>query len=218
MTLDDLVIIRAAAFLVMLTPCLIGIINWRSLAPALKFFTLLLVYVEIYDALTFILFKVGINPNITASICMLIDSLLVCYFYYLISDKRVIRILPIAAILISLFSVANLFFIQKENPNYYSVVVYLVSTLALALRYIYSHLASPPKKGLISFPLFWINSGFIIQASGTLSLFIISDYLVNVINNDMIAFSSLIYINQILVGLFFIYALWLEVKTSSIQA
>jgi len=218
MTLDDLAIFRAVAFFVMLIACLIGVINWRSLAQPLKIFTLFLIFVEICDALTFILFKVGINPNLTSSICTLINSVFVFYFYHVISDKRVKKIIPIAAIFIFLFSLANLFFIQKVNPNYNSVVASIISTLALALSYIYSLLASPPKKRLISFPLFWINSGFIIQASGTLSLFIISDYLVNVMNNDMIAFSSLIYINQILVGLFFIYALWLEVKTSSTRA
>lgn len=212
MTLDELLILRVLQFSLLLAGICLGLRLWKRLTSPLRLLIIYITLLALFEMITYIMFRHGLNPNILGSIFQFVDTLIIFYFYILILDgKRIVKVLYTSALVLLIFYCFNLAFIQKENHfNSYSIALHLTAMLLLGLYYIYSLLNETPNEKITRLPIFWINVGNIIKASGTLVLFILSDYLVYVLKNDMIAYTSLLYIVQFFVYAFFIYAIWIE--------
>jgi len=212
MTLDELLILRMLQFSLLLIGSFLGFKLWKVLSKPLRLLTVYLTLLAILEIVTYSMFKRGMNPNLIGSVFQFADTTIIFYFYILILDsKRITKILYTSAFILLIFYCFNLAFIQKENHfNSYSIISHLAAMLTLGLYYVFTLLKEIPNEKITKLPIFWINVGNIIKASGTLFLFILSDYLIYVLNNNMIAFTSLIYIVQFFVYAFFIYAIWME--------
>lgn len=220
MTLNELLILRVLQFSLLLAGILLGFRLWKRLTSPLRLFIIYLTLLTLFEMVTYIMFRHGINPNILGSAFQFVDTVIILYFYILILDgKRISKILFLAVFFLIIFYGFNLAFIQKDNHiNSYSIILHLSAMLILGLYYVFRLLKEPPNEKITKLPIFWINVGNIIKASGTLFLYILSDYLIYVLNNDMIAFTSLIYIVQFFVYAFFIYAIWMEGIGAKIKA
>lgn len=199
-------------FSVLLIGVFLGFKSWKVLSTPLRLLSTYLLFLALMEIVTYGMFKRGMNPNLFASVFQFIDTIIIFYFYALIFDgKRMSRILLVAGMLLLTFYCLNLVFIQKDDHiNSYSITIHLAAMLTLGLYYVYTLLNETPNEKITRLPIFWINVGNIIKASGTLVLFILSDYLIYVLKNDMIAYTSLLYIVQFFVYVFFIYAIWIE--------
>ncbi|MFZ1807135.1 MAG: hypothetical protein WAU36_07940 [Cyclobacteriaceae bacterium] len=220
MTLDNLLILRMLQFSVLIIGVFLGFKSWKVLSTPLKLLSVYILLLALLELGTYGMFKSGMNPNLLGSVFQFIDTIIILYFYTLILDsKKITKILFLAVFFLIIFYGFNLAFIQKDNHiNSYSIILHLSAMLILGLYYVFRLLKEPPNEKITKLPIFWINVGNIIKASGTLFLYILSDYLIYVLNNDMIAFTSLIYIVQFFVYAFFIYAIWMEGIGEKIKA
>jgi hypothetical protein len=109
-----------------------------------------------------------------------------------------------------LFGLVNLFFIQGlRQYNSYTWSVSNVCIIVTSLTYFYVLIQQLPTESITRLPMFWINAAMLIYYSGTFVVYLATDYLVNVLKNDLI---TTFYFHHFL-GLIFYsilwYALWL---------
>jgi hypothetical protein len=128
--------------------------------------------------------------NIPYVIYVLLSFVLLSKVYHLTLRHVDLKwFVTIAVILIS-FSLYNLFFIQKTNPNSYANIFHSAILIVYSLLYFYVLMRDLPSLYVHHIPMFWFNSGILIFHAGAFFLFSFSSYLVNVQKNDMMLYWS----------------------------
>lgn len=164
------------------------------------------------DRMGGILYSLKINPNIAASVGNIISFPLVAWIYFLETGRQYKEryIAVVSAYVI--FGIANLLYIQGDAINSYTFVFRSVCTIVFALYYFYWLLRELPTSQLQKLPMFWINSAYMVFASGTLFLYVFTSYLVNVMENDLLIYWSFHNILGIIEILMIIVALWMDLR------
>jgi len=151
------------------------------------------------------------NPNYSASLYGILEVPLLSWLYFsAVGQKNYGRVFASIAVAFVLFATYNLVFIQKESINSYSLIVGSIITILYSLFYFYWLLRELPTLHLHKFPMFWINSGWIIFSSGNLFLFAFTSYLVNVLNNNLLYYWSMFNFLAIIKSSMIVYGIWLD--------
>jgi len=101
----------------------------------------------------------------------------------------------------SIFGLINFIFIQGIfNANSYTWLIMNVSVIIISLTYFYVLIQQLPTESITRLPMFWINTGMLILYSGTFVTSLAADYLIRVLNNNMI---TTLYINYLLAMIFY---------------
>jgi hypothetical protein len=154
----------------------------------------------------------GVN-NFIANSYIPIDIFLWMGIYHsVMQSKKYTRALIIAGIPILLFWLINFLFIQKMQVNSYSLVLMAALMLVLSIHYFYSIIQSPPTDRLLSFPFFWINSGVLLYSATTLVLFLFTDYLINVLKDNLLYYWTFHTVMRIVLVLFISLGVWKELQ------
>lgn len=102
-------------------------------------------------------------------------------------NRNVLAILIILIFVI--FALINLFFIQGLfNFNGYATAFSSICFIVISLTYFYVLIQQLPAESITKLPMFWINTAFLIYYSGTFLLWLTADYLIKVLNNNLIGF------------------------------
>lgn len=94
-------------------------------------------------------------------------------------------------------AIINLLFFQKLTINSYSKFPGSVIIIVLAITFFYRLMVEMPTMHLHRLPMFWFNSAFLLFCSGAMFLYAFTDYLVNVLDDDLRmywSFHNLLYI------------------------
>jgi hypothetical protein len=98
----------------------------------------------------------------------------------------------VAYTLISLFLVfalVNFFFVQGIHTfNSFTSTLAAVTTIIISISYFYALIQQLPTQSITTLPMFWINSAMLIYRSGTFFVYLSADYLINVLQNKLIAY------------------------------
>lgn len=123
-------------------------------------------------------------------------------------NKNTVAILIIAPFLI--FSLVNLIFIQgPQSFNSYTSSLASVCFILMSLTYFYVLIQQLPTESITKLPMFWVNAAILIYYSGTFFLYLSADYLINVLNNDLVTFWMFHHFFGLLFNSFLWYALLL---------
>lgn len=98
------------------------------------------------------------------------------------------------------YALSNFFFIQGPHAiNSYTRAVSSVATIIIAITYFYSLIKELPTQSITTLPMFWICAAFLIYRSGTFFIHLSTDYLINVIGDDM----TMMWIGNFFLGIIF---------------
>lgn len=90
-----------------------------------------------------------------------------------------------------LFGFANLLFFQKTTNASYNHLLTSVILIGYTVIYFYRLMIDLPEKNLYKFPMFWFNTAFLFFHSTTFFIYAFVDYLVKVLNNNLIVYYSI---------------------------
>jgi hypothetical protein len=157
-------------------------------------------------------FWLGLSANVVATVYQLIEIILLCLWYRKqLAGSLNPLVFNIALTLLLAFGLVNMFGIQGwNNINSYTRIPHGIVMIVFSLVYFYTLLKGLPTRSVQRLPMFWINIGVLFYYSGTFFVMIFTDYLVNVLKNDLIyqwAFHNFL---GIVHNILFAFALWLH--------
>ncbi len=112
----------------------------------------------------------------------------------------------------------NLLLVQQMDNNTYTKVLRSIFVTSYCVVYCYRLMADLPVQHLHRVPMFWYNSGILIFNAGTLFLFLFTNYLVEVLHDDLLiywTFHNILNIVQVLVILF---GLWVDLRNIKLRS
>lgn len=155
---------------------------------------------------------VKINMNLGMNIFDLINLPLATMFYNKrFHWKKKNAISTIIIVVFLLFALINLVFVQGPfNFNGYTTSFASVWFIVISLAYFYVLIQQLPTESITKLPMFWINTAILIYNSATFVFFLAADYLIRVLNNNLIGYwmfrhsFGLIYLGMMLYALLLI--------------
>jgi hypothetical protein len=218
MTLKVFLLIAIVQIVLYLIVALFAFIKFKKRDEYVKVIGLLFLISACSDTLAFVFVEFKINGNYAASAYLIIALPIISLVYYLVTDKRVKSFFVLTTIICSLFGIINLLVIQKQMNNSYTTVLATIIILSYCLYYFYWLLKELPTTRLDRLPMFWINSAFMIYYGGNLFILVFTDYLVNVLKDNLLVYWSLHNFLGIAEMMMIIFALWIDLKTIKLKS
>ncbi|MGE0588613.1 MAG: hypothetical protein AB7O48_08570 [Cyclobacteriaceae bacterium] len=188
----------------------LGIFRWKRIPSSLRIFTALKISSFSCDLAFYVLIAYKIPPNHASTLYQIIELGLLSWMYYLAFDNKMLKsLIKVGVIVLTTAGIINWHFIQKAEINSYTYVVDSITLLIVSLYFFFWYTAKSQSKNLERKALFWINTGLVIYLSATLLLFMATDYLIKVLNDNLIAYWTYHNIMAIIANLFFFYGLWI---------
>lgn len=194
-----------------LIPASLSIILFKRQAPPLKYLSILLfigVFVELF-ARILLSYKASNLPLLHLYIP--IEFALLGWMYQLYLHRLYPRyIIPLIIVIFTLFSVVNSVFIQSiKTFNTNARAVENLLLIIFAVSYFYKLLKELKIRYLEKNPMFWINTGILIYFSGSLFLFIFSNY--SIIDKSISRLTWIIHaFLNIFINIIYSIGLWLS--------
>ncbi|MBA4057372.1 MAG: hypothetical protein C0490_21845 [Marivirga sp.] len=160
----------------------------------------------------------GKQVNIPQSIDAIIYFCALTVVYYHALGKRYTKSFLTIGILFVVVALINLLFIQKMDNNTYTKVIRSIILISYCVFYCYRLMVDLPVQHLHRVPMFWYNSGILIFNAGTLFLFLFTNYLVEVLHNDLLIYWTLHNILHIIQTLVIIFGLWMDLRNSNVPS
>jgi hypothetical protein len=128
------------------------------------------------------------NMNIVTNVFRLLHLPLVILIYrgqLGWRHRNVVAYTLIAAF--DIFAIANFFFIQGPNSiNSYASSVTSFCIILMSMTYLFGHEPKSPVESVAKSPMYWINIAFLSYNCAILFIYLWVDYLVNVLNSNLI--------------------------------
>lgn len=198
-----------------LLPATVAVIAFKKQVAPLKTLSFLLfagIVVEIF-ARILIHYK---QPNLPLlHVYVVVEFILIGWMYQLYLHKLYSRyVIPVIIVAFSLFSIINSVFIQSIFTfNSHARAIENLLIIILALSYFYKMLKELKVRYLEKHPMFWINSGILIYFSGSLFLFIFSNY--GIIDKSIARLTWIFHaFLNIFINIFYAIGLWLSRENS----
>jgi hypothetical protein len=145
----------------------------------------------IANSVTLILFLCGFgkHSNTVLSVYETGNFSIICLIFNIALNGKYFKAIFVLFILFLLFSIYNFFFVQRSGSlNTLTYAVGSIFIMVLCVLYFYRLMEDLPEPAITHMPMFWFASAFLIYCAGTLILFIVQSYLVNVMKDDMITY------------------------------
>ncbi len=190
MSIETFLIIAGLSMASTLVIVFFGLTKLRSISGELKLLLALAGVSVTCDAAAFILVRWGIS-NYSGSVYTLVEFILVLTVYYkAFNNPNRLNALFIMVIVYFLFYMVNLLFVQRQNINSYPKIASSLIFIVLAVGFFYRLIKDLPKVQVYRLPMFWVNVAVLVHFSGNLFVFTLSDYLVTVLKDNLIAYWS----------------------------
>jgi hypothetical protein len=212
MTLEYMVIANIAPLLSLIA-VLICFYQYKAKQPYIRLlgFSQLLTLASHFLVIFFVS-VLKIKQNSLLSIADIVEFALITAIYYYATNRSNKTLFTTLGVLFGAFSLINLLFVQGGDINSFSLVVMSIITILFSLYYFYWLLQELPTTELQRLPMFWINSALLIFYSGNLFVFVFTDYLVNVLNNNMLFMWTMHNILKVIEILMIVVALWIDLR------
>lgn len=153
-----------------------------------------------------------IKQNYLFSVANIIEFSLISAIYYYSVNKTNKGIFLTSGILFATFSIINLLYFQGNEINSFSLIFMSMLTILYTVYYFYWLIREMPTTQLQRLPMFWVSSGWMIFYAGNLFVFVFTDYLVNVMNNNMLLMWTVHNILKVIEVLMIVIALWIDLQ------
>jgi hypothetical protein len=120
-----------------------------------------------------------------------------------------------ATVFFILFGFSNLLFVQKEFFTSYNKMLSSFIIISYAVMYFYRLMVDLPTIHVQRLPMFWFNSAFLIYHAGTVFLFAFTQYLVDVLKDNLITYWSFHNVLSVLQHLIILIGLGYDLRKRS---
>ena len=172
-----------------LAPFFLGLSKPRSLSTELKLLLILTGVSFTCDMAAIYHIELKISPNNAGNAYSLAEFILLVTIYYKAFDApKLARPFLILSLFYVLFFISNLFFLQQEKINSYSLVISSLVFIEFAVSFFYKLMKDLPTLEVYRLPMFWVNVAILVFFAGNLFLFTVSHYLVTTMKNDLMVY------------------------------
>jgi hypothetical protein len=190
MTLEDfLIVVNIQTFLSGLI-ALMSFYRWRQRTRIIKLVGMLFAISFVFNfGAMFILrrFFPG-YINIAGSVYDLIFVPVLTLIFNEALNRRYYKLFNAIALVFVIGGALNLFLFQKDWIASANKLTTAFVIIFYGVIYFYRLMKDLPTMHLTRHPMFWFNSAFLIYGAGSLFLFAFLDYLINVLNNDLMIY------------------------------
>jgi hypothetical protein len=175
---------------ILIAPLILGIIKYRIQEPYFRILTILLCISFITELYSFIAINFYKTSNIWAyNIYVLTEGILIALFYFKSSNHRILKwIVGVFIIAYLITSVYEALLIKNNSLNNISITFESVMIISLSILTFFLLLKFPSNLNILSAPIFWANTAFLIYFSGNIFLHLFSKFL---FENALYAFYEL---------------------------
>jgi hypothetical protein len=193
-----------------LIPSIIGIFKFSKRAAFLKTLCLFTCLSFLLDALSALLPR---SANDLNNVFRLIEFLLLLSIYYIAFKPSFGKTLfiSVSCLYIVFFSI-ELVRHQKGHLNSYSTSLTSMVFIVLSVMYFYTLMRDLPTAQIQRLPMFWVNTAVLTYFAGSLFLFSMRPYLINVLKDDQTIYWSFHNFLNIGKNLLFAVALWQDLR------
>jgi len=186
MSLDTAYFIAKLSTASTLIPFFLGLARFRSISSELKLLLVLTGASFACDMASLYHAKLGIGNNYIGDAYRLIEfTLLLIIYYRAFNNPKIFRVFLVLAVLYVLFFTLNVILLQQEKINSYTYVILAGVFVVLAVLFFYKLMKDLPTLEVYRLPMFWINVAVLVYFAGNLFLWIVSHYLVTVMNDNL---------------------------------
>jgi hypothetical protein len=190
-------------------PLAFGLSRFHDNLILVKLLCLLTAVSLLADLSSFILINNGLSPNYAGSSYELVEFYLLASIYHqAFKQPNLLRILISTGVVYGFFSILNLAYIQRESINSYTIALKAIFFITLSVVYFYRLIRDMPTLQIHHLPMFWINAAVLFYFAGNFFLFILSDYLIKVMKNDLMVYWGFHNLVNITKNLLFAVGLW----------
>jgi hypothetical protein len=203
---------------------LLSFIKFRSRDEIIRLIGFVFLTSALANIIAYLLHRSGTfrgYMNLAHPVYTIITLGLYSRIYFIQLGKKNAKVFLGVSIAFVFFALFNIFYIQGTTLNSYSKVFYSAIILVYCLLYFYVLMKDLPSLYVHHLPMFWFNSALLIFHAGTFFFYSFQDYLVNVLKNDLLVYSSLQNMWSILMHIIFIIGLWVDLslpKTGRVES
>lgn len=213
---EQMVVLIYISSLIVIAPLLIFIGRWSRLSAVQKLLGWLIVFTFLIQVPSFALWLQSKNNLPFVHLYTLGEVVLLSLIYWTQFDNKLLKkgVLIVSASLL-LFSIINSVFIQSIYTfNSNAATLENCVLIFYSLIYFNQLLRAPELSDLGANPMFWINAGVLVYFSGSLIVFLTSNYLIPKSSDLQSAVWSLHSVINIVHYLIYAIALWVQPKKS----
>lgn len=171
---------------------------------------------DIAGFVLFFVFQKG--SNLLQNIYTIAETVfIIVFFRNALGKTGTLNIYNISILVFVTFSIINLTSFQGAHTiNSYTKAGGGFLVIIFCLTYFYYLIQNLPAENLTSFPSFWIATGILVHTAGAIIIFIFTDYLVNVMKNNLIYYWSFHNLLVITKHLMVLFGLWKNRQTHNL--
>jgi hypothetical protein len=194
---------------------LIALYRWSqrsSMVKVTSIYLFLFGLSHIFIIFFFLILRVNHTNNIIATFFAIVELLLLLRVFALASPSQFYgKSLKIIAVCFCLLAVLNFLFLQPlQMINSNTLLLSNAILTVLAIHYFFSLLRDMPTQKLLNYPMFWIASSVLIFSAGSFFIYLITEYLVVVVQNDLLYVWTFRNILRIITFLMIAWGIWKE--------
>lgn len=148
--------------------------------------------------------------NFAGSMYDFILVIIIGLFYNSLFKFKYKKNLIIITLAYVVFALCNLLFIQTKGSASYNHLLGSALIICYAIVYFYRLMVDLPATNLYRYPMFWFNTAFLFFHSTTFFIYAFSDYLVKVLNNNLIVYYSVHNVLSIIECCILLFGLYLD--------
>lgn len=188
-----------------MVPIIIGLVNLRSTHPLLKSLWLLICLAFIFD-----IFQVSIRflSNEFGNAYGLVQFIFLLRVYYLAFDSKAFKGFASIGLAYIAFFLVDLFFFQPGQLSSFSITLTSLVFIIFSILYFLKLMRDLPTIQIQRLPMFWINTAVLVYFAGSFFVFLLRDYLIEVLHDNQIMYWSFHNMLNITKNLLFAIGLW----------
>lgn len=137
---------------------------------------------------------------------------LMSIFYIVFDSRKTKRIILISNIIFFLIWLAEVGYHDFWSLNSYARSVGNILLIGVSITYFYTLMRDLPSQGIFRLPMFWMATGLLVYNAGTFILFVLLEYLVKVLNNDLIYYWTFQTFLRMVFNSFLIVCVWQDLR------
>ncbi len=209
MDINDFFILICCSIASAFVPTIIGLINLRLKSHLLKSLWLLIFLAFAIDILGV---SIRSFSNEFGNAYRLIEFILLLRVYYFAFESRALKGFVAIGLIYTIFFVADLFFFQPAQLNSFSITLTSLVFIIFSILYFLKLMRDLPTTQIQKLPMFWINTAVLVYFAGSFFVFLLRNYLIEVLHDNQILYWSFHNILNIIKNLLFAIGLWQGIR------
>lgn len=183
--------------------------------PSLFVLWLLVVFAFVMDLLPPISRKLVTELGNTYRLFEFLFLLII--YYYAISNKSRNAFIAIGVAYV-IFFFSDLLFFQAGQLNTFSITITAAVFIIFSVFHFFKLMKDLPSTHIHQLPMFWVDTAVLVYFAGAFFIFLLRNYLIEVLKDDQIVYWSLHNILNIIKNILFAVGLWYATKSPTVKS